>query len=444
MTIKICPGCSAEMDADAIFCNECGLASVASGVVLGVEADPVGGVPAFPQDDAGPGRATSRVELPVRDLANCALCGAEIDAAAKLCSKCTLNIGLQFAANPSATTPEPQWRPSGSEQLDRRPSGEAAQFTESVRTRYRDAYYYSRFIDTIGKILKGIGFVGGGIIFFVGIVIMGSGLRSGISSVDSGAAGLMLFVFGLYGGLWMFIWWLWGVVWRAAGQFLKASLDGAVHSSPFLSDMDRAEIMSLSASSKKTAGAAPATKQSGHSNAVPVGPSPWEQMQTWMGKQDAGRAIIMAYLVPLILPVLVFAFGVSLATESRLFSLIPSFFGLPVTAVTIYLILSVRPHKTDKLVRFHSYQALALFGLWAAVQLFVIVVSNLLSPAYEFEVPFPLVLFNVFGSLAVLLAIAVAASKGNNREYYSIPIVGEWVRKRLGKSIDESSRGLGV
>ncbi len=447
MANKICPGCGTEMDPDAIFCNECGLASVASDIVVGIESDPIsGGRPVFSAPQESSARVTTRTEPPPdepeRAVGHCALCNAEIDPAARLCSRCTLDIGQQFSSAFPAPSRDSEWRELESKERDRGPSVMAAQFTDAVRTRYRDAYYYSRFIDTIGKILKGIGFVGGGLIFVVGLAIMGGGPRSGIGSVDSAAVGLGLIIFGLYGGLWMFIWWLWGVVWRAAGQFLKASLDGAVHTSPFLSDLDRAEIMSLVPTSKKNS-VRPDGRSFAYSNPVSAGPTPWEQLQTWTGKQNAGRVIVIAYLAPLALPVLVFAFGVSLATESRVFSLIPSFFALPVAAVTVYLILSVKPHKTDDLIRFHTYQALTLLGIWAGVQLLVIILSSLLSPPYEFEVPLVLVLFNVFASLGLLLVMAVAAAKGSNREHYAVPFIGDWVRKRTGK-IKETSGSLGL
>jgi len=54
--------------------------------------------------------------------------------------------------------------------------------------------------------------------------------------------GFISIVFGIFAGA---LFYIVGVLVSAQGQILKASLDGAVNSSPFLADEHRARIMSL-------------------------------------------------------------------------------------------------------------------------------------------------------------------------------------------------------
>jgi len=49
----------------------------------------------------------------------------------------------------------------------------------------------------------------------------------------------------LFGVLVAFVFWVWGVLISAYGQHLRAALDSAASSSPFLSDSQRADVMRL-------------------------------------------------------------------------------------------------------------------------------------------------------------------------------------------------------
>jgi hypothetical protein len=109
--------------------------------------------------------------------------------------------------------------------------------------RYRDAYLVSRFVVLYGTVTK-IGAVLTTIVIFL-LEISWLSLGTSLLGSQQQIAGLMAFVavgIALFFG---FLVWCAGVLISAYGQHLKASLDTAVHSSPFLSDAQRAEVMSL-------------------------------------------------------------------------------------------------------------------------------------------------------------------------------------------------------
>jgi len=66
-----------------------------------------------------------------------------------------------------------------------------------------------------------------------------------MSSQARGGAEVLV-VGGIVAGLIALLFYLLGVLVAAHGQVLQATLDSAVNSSPFLTDADKAEIMSLS------------------------------------------------------------------------------------------------------------------------------------------------------------------------------------------------------
>ena len=112
------------------------------------------------------------------------------------------------------------------------PSGSPA---AKVMSRYRDAYLVARTIVGVGSIIKGIG-------IFIAIVIALVGLvaaTQGQSNFIMGLGGVLL---GVVVGVPLFVL---GILVSAQGQILKATLDVAVNDSPFLSDDQRAEMMSL-------------------------------------------------------------------------------------------------------------------------------------------------------------------------------------------------------
>ncbi|MBI3767862.1 MAG: hypothetical protein HY271_05115 [Deltaproteobacteria bacterium] len=99
----------------------------------------------------------------------------------------------------------------------------------ALRKRYRDAYSVATVIVSFGSSIKIVGIL-------VGVGIM---LLAFQASAQMGVAGMLLG--GVAGG----IFYLLGILISAQGQILHAVLDTAVNSSPFLTNPDRAEIMSL-------------------------------------------------------------------------------------------------------------------------------------------------------------------------------------------------------
>lgn len=108
----------------------------------------------------------------------------------------------------------------------------------SVMTRYRDAYLVARVTDGFGRLIKTIGIVASILLILVGIVLLSNG-RGGDATTAMGGA---IIAFGIFVGVLLY---LLGVLVSAQGQILKATLDSAVNSSPFLTDEHKATVMSL-------------------------------------------------------------------------------------------------------------------------------------------------------------------------------------------------------
>jgi hypothetical protein len=106
----------------------------------------------------------------------------------------------------------------------------------AVMHRYSDAYLYARVTVGIGSFIKGIG-IASAILLFLVLFIAGAANNS--NPVISLIVGAILG--GIVGGFF----YIWGILISAVGQILKASLDGSVNTSPFLTNEHRAKIMSL-------------------------------------------------------------------------------------------------------------------------------------------------------------------------------------------------------
>jgi hypothetical protein len=142
-------------------------------------------------------------------------------------------------------TDNPPSAPSDSASVESR---EAA----SLSKRYRDAYRVARLILIAGTVIKILGVAVGVLsavstLLFAGGVFLATVGKSRVAELGDlvGAQGAIVIV-----GL---IWsvaiggsiFLVGLLLSAQGQNLRASLDGAVNGSPFLTDQQRAKIMSL-------------------------------------------------------------------------------------------------------------------------------------------------------------------------------------------------------
>jgi hypothetical protein len=102
-----------------------------------------------------------------------------------------------------------------------------------VTSRYKDAYLTAGAISGIGGVIKALGIIFGLILILIGFI---AGSELGIIVV------LSSLVSGVLGGTILYVI---GVLVSAQGQILKATLDTAVHTSPFLNDDQRLAAMRL-------------------------------------------------------------------------------------------------------------------------------------------------------------------------------------------------------
>lgn len=104
-----------------------------------------------------------------------------------------------------------------------------------VMSRYRDAYLVARTIVSVGGIIKGIG-------IFLAIVIALGAFVFATQGEGNWMVGLGGILVGSIVGVPLYVL---GILVAAQGQILKATLDEAVNGSPFLSNDQKAETMSL-------------------------------------------------------------------------------------------------------------------------------------------------------------------------------------------------------
>lgn len=107
--------------------------------------------------------------------------------------------------------------------------------TQAITSRYRDAYTVATTVVGFGYTIKGLGILVGGVFALAGLVMSSNG-GAGIFPA------IAAFAFAIVSGLLIY---LCGVFVSAQGQVLRAMLDTAVNTSPFLDDGARASAMSL-------------------------------------------------------------------------------------------------------------------------------------------------------------------------------------------------------
>ena len=101
--------------------------------------------------------------------------------------------------------------------------------------RYRDAYLVARSTNGFGMLIKIIAVIVGVLLIVIGAFLFNE--RRGAEPL-----GLAAIALGVVVGV---LFYLLGILISAQGQILKASLDAAVNTSPFLTNTERATIMSL-------------------------------------------------------------------------------------------------------------------------------------------------------------------------------------------------------
>lgn len=311
----------------------------------------------------------------VQKFINCPTCYSKMDPDAIFCNEC----GKSRQAEAVAQT-----------YIQTRISSEQSfppNLVRAVKRRYKDGYLYARAINGYGIIIKGTGLTIGIIISVIGVVIGGGiadqaqrspfGPGPGIG-VGAGAVFIMVAV------IVTVIFWVSGVITKAGAQMLKASLDGAVYASPFLTDFDRAEIMSLPTSSYE--------KKTSELESIEIG-----------GNNDYDSAML-----PNIKAALTYG-G----------SFILGVLWLP---VPIYVVATTPPEQ--EFVRFHAFQSIILTVVLAG---FGFVVTLLLGPFW-----------------IIYLLISVSANllclwKAYNNEEFRIPLIGDLALNFAGKFSDRTA-----
>ena len=161
----------------------------------------------------------------------CEACGARVKREDNTCPECGADI-TEIADDDEEIVDEEEpaaWPKGG-------PSERISSQASVIIKRYKDAYLYARWVDGIGTFIKTIGIILA-ILLVLAIFIVGSNTSYGL--VISLLAGIIAGVF--IGGPF----YIGGIFVSAGAQVLKASLDSAVNSSPFLTNEHRAKIMSL-------------------------------------------------------------------------------------------------------------------------------------------------------------------------------------------------------
>lgn len=149
----------------------------------------------------------------------CTNCGEPLPSAIKALLPKLAELAAASAATSKSAQADPalNWEPSPTSVSGR------------IAIRYRDAYRVGTALVGLGDAIK----IGGAVIAALIVVL---GLSAG------GVVALAGVVFGVIGGG---LFWLFGVVVAAQGQILRATLDSAVASSPFLTNDERLQAMGV-------------------------------------------------------------------------------------------------------------------------------------------------------------------------------------------------------
>ena len=160
----------------------------------------------------------------------CPNCGKQTDTNFTYCEHCAADLS-RFRQPPQPISQAPTNADESSE-------------AKSLKKRYRDAYRVARITAGVGSMIKVVGALLG-ILIFLGAFALAAGQRN-VYGVRGGDVQLIaVIVAAIFGGTVWLVFFIWGVLVSAQGQILKASLDGAVNGSPFLTNEQRATIMSL-------------------------------------------------------------------------------------------------------------------------------------------------------------------------------------------------------
>lgn len=270
MKTAACGSCQAEMDADAIFCNECGAMQAAK---------PASAAPVCPKchkpaavtdkfcrscafklqknENASNGNDRTVSKDNLLEVRSVPPLPPSVENKREINNRIESFNHPQFEKNYKSAETAPrvygESKPVQEKSFASVTPGKAtgSHLAAVVMKRYTDGYRVARALNGIGTVVKVIGLIFGVGIFLLGLLIgqsmMGFG-GSFLSASDSLVLFMLsIFTSGIQGAIIGVILWIIGVRISAQGQILKAQLDSAVHSSPFLSDAEMAQVMSLSA-----------------------------------------------------------------------------------------------------------------------------------------------------------------------------------------------------
>jgi len=183
-----------------------------------------------------------KAQLPNLQQSRCKTCGTATVKEAKFCPVCGASTTAEKRSSQPLPPPQPFTPPSKSvapAPIPPPPEHNQAiseRYAKSVMRRYRDAYWSARFTVIVGQLVKLLG-----VLLGIGIGALMSQLFNSNSAPQSPsdeisiASGFVVFVF----------FFIIGIIICAQGQKLKAQLDSAVYASPFITDEQRANVMSL-------------------------------------------------------------------------------------------------------------------------------------------------------------------------------------------------------
>ncbi len=118
--------------------------------------------------------------------------------------------------------------------------------TAKVMKRYNDAYRVAKAVIALGTTLNVLGALVALLLFGGAFLYTTQGHTVGSHpahrSNGGGDVAVQIASFFAASFVWL-VFYVFSVIIRAQGQMLRASLDGAVHSSPFLNDDERAQAM---------------------------------------------------------------------------------------------------------------------------------------------------------------------------------------------------------
>lgn len=174
-----------------------------------------------------------------------------------LCPNCSNSIDSKTKFCPYCDAPVPASR-SGLDMVAAASDGMAR---SPVVTRYVDLYRTAHVLTGLGTTVKTVGIIVAAIIllfwFIVGVAAASQTTssqfttQSSVGTVSFFVSMIIGVIFSaLVGGLFFLL----GILISAQGQLLMAQADSAVHTSPFLSDKERAAAMSLPYTAPITAG----------------------------------------------------------------------------------------------------------------------------------------------------------------------------------------------